>query len=242
MLAIVCVSDQMRPLFGVGGRMTMTQLEDVARRRLQDWVISNCRKKGISPSACALELKIAKTTLTNFLNDKLSTRILSGRTIAKLEAFFGEQAPQLVDNLQSSPGRAEPSLEKFDFSTAQEHEAETIRLFIGSSSTRTAWRITSPALIKIGLAPGDTIIVDDALKPGPHGSLVVAEVFDMQTKTSKRIVRIYDEGAVSLLSAATLDEDLRRPMIVDGSLVRVVGVVVWQMVDRTKRRLDIQSN
>lgn len=227
-------------LFGAGGRYTMTQFEDVARTRLKEWIVANCKRLRLTPSGVAGELKLAKTTLTDFLNDRHATRIPSGRTLAKLEAFFGERAPRLVDDLQETRYLGEPTLEPFDYSTAEQHEADTIRFFMRNSASQSAWRITSRALVKIGLAPGDLIILDTAIAPDPNGSLVVADVFDVDTKARRRVVRIFDQDTVPILSAATLDEELRRPILVDGKTVRVVGVVVWQFVDRTKRRRVVQ--
>ena len=171
----------------------MTDFQDVARDRLRSWIVSNCARLQLTPSAVAAKLKIAKTTLTNFVNQKDSKRILNGLTIAKLEAFFQSRAPTMSDTPMDVSPEDEPSLEPVDFSTAIDDVPDMLKPWVSSSNSVSAWRLGSDALVDFGLRQGDIVIVDQALKPSSNGALVVADVFDIETGRRRLLVRIYDE-------------------------------------------------
>lgn len=224
------------------GCTRMTDFQDVARDRLRSWIVSNCARLQLTPSAVAGKLKIAKTTLTNFVNQKDSKRILNGLTIAKLEAFFQSRAPTMSDTPMEASPHDEPGLEPIDFSTAIDGVPDLLKPWLSSSNSISAWRLGSDALVDFGMRQGDIVIVDQAVKPEPHGSLVVADVFDIDSGRRRLLVRIYDEIGIGVLSAATRDPNLRRPMMVDGKSAKIFGVVKWTIRNWAQPSADRKSN
>lgn len=143
--------------------------------------------------------------------------------------------------MEASP-QDEPSLEPFDFSTAIDGAPDLVKPWLSKSNSLSAWRLGSNALVDFGLRQGDILIVDQALKPGPNGSLVVADVFDIETGRRRLLVRIYDEIGIGVLSAATRDPSLRRPMMVDGKAAKIFGVVTWTIQNWQHSGSDRKSN
>jgi transcriptional regulator with XRE-family HTH domain len=78
------------------------------------------------------------------------------------------------------------------------------------------------ALEGLGYLPGDIVIVDLDRKPAP-GDVVCAQVYDLGRSEPETVMRIYEPP---VLVAASFDEQLRRPLMVDDARVKIEGVVL----------------
>jgi hypothetical protein len=183
-------------------------------------VVERMRKP---PTRIAKELGIAASTLTRLLNaPEDSTATLHARTIRKLEEhsripFSGGDAP----GPPGIGGLAEDAV-PFDAKSADPAVSAAIKALIGGRQAADPWTIRTRALERIGFLPGDIVIVDLGRRP-EAGDAVCAQVYDWGRSDAETVMRLYEPP---FLVAASLDEQLRRPLVVDDERVIIKGVLL----------------
>lgn len=192
---------------------TARQHRDYLRR-----VIAHMRKP---PTRIAKEVGVAPSTLTRLLNED-STATLHARTISRLReysgvSFFGgdSSAPATFRGLAED---ATP----FDAKNADPAVAAAIKALVGGRKAADPWTIRTRALDRMGYLPGDIVIVDLGRRP-EAGDAVCAQVYDWRRAAAETVMRVYDPP---YLLEASLDEKLRKPLVVDNEQVIIKGVLL----------------
>lgn len=91
-------------------------------------------------------------------------------------------------------------------------------------------RLLTRALELRGYLPGDLLIVDGDEQPR-EGDIVSASIQEFADSRPEILVRVFEK---LVLTAATLDPELTKPVLVDGDRATVTGVVTDLL--RTRRR------
>jgi hypothetical protein len=182
------------------------------------------RSSGMSATRLAKELDIAPSTFTRLLkapND--STATLHARTLRKLQDYSGIP-PLFGDDATVPPGirGLREDAVPFDAKGADPALSAALKALIGGRKAADPWTIRTRALERIGFLPGDIVIVDLGRKP-ESGDAVCAQVYDWRRGTAETVMRLYEPP---YLVAASLDEGLRRPLVVDDEQVIIKGVVL----------------
>jgi hypothetical protein len=192
---------------------TSRQHRDYLRR-----VITHMRKP---PTRIAKEVGVAASTLTRLLNET-STATLHARTISRLQeysgvSFFGgdPSAPATFRGLAEDAVPFEPK-------GADPELVAGIKALIGGRRAADPWTMKSRALEQRGFLPGDIVIVDLGRRP-EAGDLVCAQVYDWRRAAAETVMRLYEPP---YLVAPSLDESLRRPLVVDNEQVIIKGVLL----------------
>jgi transcriptional regulator with XRE-family HTH domain len=179
-------------------------------------------RMGKAPTRIAKELGIAPSTLTRLLKSETPTATLHARTLRKLQDYSG--IPPLFGTDASAPaprGFAEDAV-PFDAKSADPAVSAAIKALIGWRKAADPWTIRTRALERIGYLPGDIVIVDLGRRP-EAGDAVCAQVYDWRRAAAETVMRLYEPP---YLVAASLDEGLRRPLVVDNEQVIIKGVVL----------------
>jgi hypothetical protein len=191
---------------------TSRQHRDYLRR-----VIAHTRKP---PTRIAKEVGVAASTLTRLLKDD-STATLHARTITRLQeysgiSFFGDPSAG-----PAFRGLAEDAV-PFEAKDADPEILAAIKALIGGRRAADPWTIRSRALEQRGYLRGDIVIVDLGRRP-EAGDLVCAQVYDWRRAAAETVMRLYEPP---YLVAPSLDESLRRPLVVDNEQVIIKGVLL----------------
>lgn len=200
----------------------MTDIRDQARTQMQEWIRSNARRVGKTPTAVAREIQVSTTTLTKFLNDPKHKFLPAADTIAKLEAYFGERAPSAAARTVRPTGFYEAEAVPYAASDNPQLAAAVAAL-VGNSNARAAFTMRGRALENLGIQPGAVLIVDLNATPR-DGDIVCAQVYD-NTGGATTVFRRYWKLVVGVLTPATHEEAAQRPLVVDDEKVVVRGVV-----------------
>jgi hypothetical protein len=192
---------------------TSRQHRDYLRR-----VIAHTRKP---PTRIAKEVGVAASTLTRLLNEN-STATLHARTISRLQEYSGIS---VFGGDPSAPaafrGLAEDAV-PFDAKGADPEVVAAIKALIGGRKAADPWTMKSRALEQRGFLIGDVVIVDLGRRP-EAGDMVCAQVYDWRRAAAETVMRLYEPP---YLVAASLDESLRRPLVVDNEQVIIKGVLL----------------
>jgi hypothetical protein len=181
-------------------------------------------RTGKAPTRVAKDLGIAPSTLTRLLKGPDSaTATLHARTLRKLQDYSG--IPPLLGGDPSAPptyrGFGEDAV-PFDAKSADPAVSAALKALIGTRKAADPWTIRTRALERIGFLPGDIVIVDLGRRP-EAGDAVCAQVYDWRRAAAETVMRLYEPP---YLVAASLDEGLRRPLVVDNEQVIIKGVVL----------------
>jgi hypothetical protein len=179
---------------------------------------------GKPPTRIAMDLGIAPSTLTRLLNaPEGSTATLHALTLRKLQDYSGIPPPFGGDPSASQGyrGFAEDAV-PFDAKGADPAVSAALKALIGGRKAADPWTIRTRALERIGYLPGDIVIVDLGRRP-EAGDAVCAQVYDWRRADAETVMRLYEPP---YLVAASLDEGLRRPLVVDNERVIIKGVVL----------------
>jgi hypothetical protein len=179
---------------------------------------------GKPPTRIAMDLGIAPSTLTRLLNaPEGSTATLHALTLRKLQDYSGIPPP-FGGDLSASQGYrgfGEDAV-PFDAKGADPAVSAALKALIGGRKAADPWTIRTRALERIGYLPGDIVIVDLGRRP-EAGDAVCAQVYDWRRADAETVMRLYEPP---YLVAASLDEGLRRPLVVDNERVIIKGVVL----------------
>jgi hypothetical protein len=169
----------------------------------------------MKPTPLAKAAGVSASSLVRLLKED-STGTLHARTLRKLEKFSGISLSSVVDAPSASGlrGLAEEAV-SFDAGSADPAVSDAIRALIGTREAAVPRTIRTRALECIGYLPGDIVIVELGRRPEP-GEVVWAQV------DAEMVMRIYEPP---ILAAATLDQQLRRPLMLDAR-VNIKGVVL----------------
>jgi transcriptional regulator with XRE-family HTH domain len=175
---------------------------------------------GMKPTPLAKAAGVSASSLVRLLKED-STSTLHARTLSKLEKFSGISLSAVVD-APPAPGLrglAEEAV-SFDAESADPAVSDAIRALVANREAvpRT---IRTRALECLGYLPGDTVIVELGRRPEP-GDVVWAQISNVGRSDAEMVMRIYEPP---ILAAATLDERLRRPFMLDAR-VTIKGVVL----------------
>jgi hypothetical protein len=184
-------------------------------------VIEHTRKPA---TRIAKEIGVAASTLTRLLKaPEGSTATLHARTISKLQGYSGILLFASADvSAQPGPrGFAEDAV-PFEAKDADSALSAAIKALIGERQAADPWTIRTRALERIGFMPGDIVIVDLGRRP-EAGDAVCAQVYDWGRSDAETVMRLYEPP---FLVAASLDEQLRRPLVVDNERVIIKGVLL----------------
>jgi hypothetical protein len=192
---------------------TSRQHRDYLRR-----VIAHMRKP---PTRIAKEVGVAASTLTRLLKDD-NAATLHARTISRLQdysgiAFFGGD-PSAPPTFRGLAEDAVP----FETRDADVGILAAIKALVGGRKAADPWTMRTRALDRIGYLPGDIVLVDLGRRP-EAGDAVCAQVYDWRRAAAETVMRLYEPP---YLVAASLDEGLRRPLVVDNEQVIIKGVLL----------------
>lgn len=191
------------------------------REEIRLWLNGVLKKTGLSASALARKAGVATTTLTRFLNDENYRGLPELSTLAKIAAVggvpaIGLDAPAHRKQIGMAEGMA--------FKAKTKRVQAIISALTGDREAAFPWMLTTDALEGVGYLNGDIVIVDDYQKPDVGD--VVCVQHEQSAAEVSIIFRVYEPP---YLVAAPIDAELRtrlrKPLLVDGSSVRIVGVV-----------------
>jgi hypothetical protein len=201
-------------------------MADPTKDELRTWLNGVLARTGETPSALARRAGLATTTLTRFLNDP-DANMLGMRSVAKIAHVSGVEPiglPRLpsgqsnvsgLSDVEGSPYLAE------EFTTAVDRAVEAL---IAGRNATDPWVLKTRAIEAAGYLPGDIVIVD--LNRAPKARDIVCAQDYRWADSAETIFRIYEPP---FLVAACLDpalqEQLRRPLVVDNDCVVIKGVV-----------------
>lgn len=198
------------------------------RDQIREWLLGVTRTNGTTLSALAKQAGLAASTLTRFINDPRAPMI-GMRTLAKVAAVAGVEPIGMPGREPGRPAAATAGLSEGEAqpyrSNPQKSSADlAIEALIGGRNAVVPWVLRSQAVAAAGYVMGDVLIV--ALTKQPKtGDLVCAQLYG-DHGTAETVFRIYEPP---YLIAAPLDPSdarrLRRPLIVDGERVIIMGVV-----------------
>jgi len=179
-------------------------------------------RMGKAPTRIAKELGIAPSTLTRLLKSETPTATLHAHTLRKLQDYSGIPPLFGTDASAQTPRGFGEDAVPFDAKSADPAVSAAIKALIGGRKAADPWTIRTRALERIGFMPGDIVIVDLGRRP-EAGDAVCAQVYDWRRAAAETVMRLYEPP---YLVAASLDEGLRRPLVVDNEQVIIKGVVL----------------
>lgn len=180
-----------------------------------DWV--EARLGGMSDTALAKKSGQSENVLTRFRTRDGAT--LSGMTISVIKQFSGLPGPDTY--LLASPGLSEEALR---FQPQPKDDAVTLKMIdiaLKDRPNAASWRLKTHALEYAGYLPGDVLISDAAVTPYA-GEAVVAQLYEVGSASAETIFRIIEPP---YLVAATRDQALRAPLLIDNKRVIVMGAI-----------------
>jgi hypothetical protein len=199
-------------------RPTSRQRRDEISRQHREYLLRIMAHLRMRATPLAEAAGVRASTLTRVLKEG-STRMLSANTLSKLQDY--SRIPlHLGGEMYGAHGFAEEAV-RFVAESADSAVSTAITALIGDREA-VPWTIRTRALECMGYLPGDIVIVDLGHRPEP-GDVVWAEVYTLGRSDPEMVMRIY---APPFLAAASLDEQLRRPLMVDDARVIIRGVVL----------------
>lgn len=185
------------------------------RNAVRSWLKRALEMTGLKPTPFAQAAGVAPSTILRAL-DPERTEILTVRTIERLCAAHELPPPTsygVGTNGQVS-GFAEPEARLIDVDDVEE---------LLQKDDLVPWELTSRTLELAGYLAGDVVIVDTTAQPRP-GDVVCAQVYNNRQGTAETVFRIYEPP---YLMTATVDPTVdRKPILIDGQNVAVMGTVV----------------
>jgi len=190
----------------------------------RDYVRLVIERTGRPPTRIAKDLGIAPSTLTRLLRGpEDSAATLHARTLRKLEEYSGVAFASGGEQAAGAAARGfREDAVPFDAKGADPALSAALKALIAGRKAADPWTIKTRSLERIGFLPGDIVIVDLGRRP-ESGDAVCAQVYDWRRGTAETVMRLYEPP---YLVAASLDEGLRRPLVVDDDQVVIKGVVL----------------
>lgn len=193
-----------------------TERQRVARddkERLRQWIAGALQRTGWNAARLAREARVSPATLSRAL-DAGEKFVPSTATISRIAAATGIPAPPL-GGIVPGRGFGEAEVEPCT-------ETAALPAFV-EDAAHDVWRMRSRALELAGVLPGDLLMVERD-RPAVGGDIVCAQVYDLQRESADTVFRLYDQP---FLITRTMDPAAhRKPLLVDGQAVLIVGVAV----------------
>lgn len=203
------------------------------RAAFRRWVESNAERMRLTPTGLAKELGMTVSRLTKFMYDPAYKPTLKPDAVRRLEEHFEEPVPAetgFPSTLRRGLSEAEAVPYTFDGRDSASHLA--VLSVVADSNARAPFQIRSRALELRGLAPGDIAIVDLNAAPS-DGDVVCAQIYDVRRGTAQTVFRLWHRaGGLAVLTAATMDRSVEKPVVVDDDTVSVRGIVIHTVSSR----------
>ncbi len=186
------------------------------------WLQSVIASTGIKATPLAKAAGLAPSTVLRTL-DPDNPGYLDAASIGKIVSRFGVAPPDLFGTLGAAQaGFAEPELRTLD---------DAPQTFAGAAVTpnQLVREINTRALELAGYLPGDQVLIDMSVAPQAD-DVVIAQVYNLERGTAETVLRAYDPP---YLVVRTADPRTRtKPLLVDGTQVKIMGVVLRALRQR----------
>ena len=183
----------------------------MARERQLQWLNAIIEERGVSPNALAERAGIAPSTLSKFLSGR--TDQLRDRVVARIAQVTKKPAPQTM-------GLHEPDATPFPAT-----DLPSVALPEGDQPELTAVKVRNDAMRLAGIEPDDFLIIDQRAHP-KTGDIVCAQIYEPRLGGAETVIRFYE---APFLVAASEESEFRKPIMVDGDRVQIIGVVRRQI-------------
>lgn len=193
------------------------------REQLKAWLRAALEKTSETPTGLARKSGLAQSTLTRFLNSE-DAPMLGLRSIAKIAHAAGIEPiglPMPPNHMPTASGFSEADGEPYRHVGATPLDLAIEALIDGRDATD-PWRMKSRVLETAGYLPGDVLIVSLNERPQP-GDVVCAQSYRWSEGRAETVFRFYEPP---YLVAASRDENVRKPLLVDNDRVIIKGVVL----------------
>lgn len=182
-----------------------------ARDRQLSWLNSILEDRAVTPNALAERAGIAPSTLSKFLSGK--TEHLRERVVARIAQVSKKPAPQ-------SLGLSDPDAVSLPIGALP-----NVSLPDPGQPNLAAVKISSDAMRLAGIEPDDILIYDRAAR-ARTGDIVCAQIYAPHLGGAETVIRYYE---APFLVAASEESEFRKPIMVDGDRVQIIGVVTRQI-------------
>lgn len=202
----------------------MAKPKSTARADVRDtqraWLRQIVRDTGKSLTQIAAEAHVSHTTLTRFDRPEYAGT-LNTLTVQQIAEAMGVEPPKGINPAETPVRRMGPQRDAEPFAANDETDPHgAVKALIGNRPGAAPFRMKTRALELRGYLVGDVLIVDVNAMPR-EGDIVCAQVYDF-AGNAETVMRVYEK---LVLTAATLDPELQKPLFVDGERVAVMGVV-----------------
>ena len=200
---------------------TSRQRRDQISRQHREYLKRVMAHTGMKLTPLAEAAGLWPSTLSRVAKEG-GTGTFSANTLSKLRDVSGIPFHFGGDTAAPSGlgGLAEEAV-RFDADSADPTVSAAITALIASRETAVPWTIRTRALECMGYLPGDIVIVELGRRP-KAGDVVWAEVYNLG-RVPEMVMRIYQPP---ILAAASLDQQLRGPLMIDDPRVTIRGVVL----------------
>lgn len=207
-----------------GVHVPMAKARKTARAEVREaqraWLSGIVAKSGKSLTEIAKVAHVSHTTLTRF-NRPDYDGTLNSLTVQQIADAMkvpmpGGSEPEVRSRRQ--PIQADAERLSFD---DRDDLAGAVTRLAGDRDWCISLQMSSRALELRGYLPGDILIVDKAVLP-QEGDVVAVSFQEFADSPAQVLVRVYEK---LVLTAATLQTDLTKPVIVDSDRVTLLGVV-----------------
>ncbi|CAA0096065.1 Uncharacterised protein [Starkeya nomas] len=211
----------------------MARPKSTARAEVRDtqraWLRQIVRDTGKSLTQIASEAQVSHTTLTRFDRPDYSGT-LNTLTVQQIAEAMGVEPPGGINPAELPVRRAGLQRDAEPFAMNDDTDPRgAVKALIGNRAGAAPFRMRTRALELRGYLPGDVLIVDMNADPR-EGDIVCAQVYDF-SGNAETVMRVYEK---LVLTAATLDAELQKPLLVDGERVVVMGVVTDMVRTRSR--------
>lgn len=215
-------------VYGQMARPKSTARADV-RDTQRAWLRQIVATTGKSLTQIASEAHVSHTTLTRFDRPDYSGT-LNTLTVQQIAEAMGVEPPKGINPAEPPVRRMGPQRDAEPFAANDDTDPHgAVKALIGNRTGAAPFRMKTRALELRGYLPGDVLIVDVNATPR-EGDIVCAQVYDF-SGNAETVMRVYEK---LVLTAATLDPELQKPLILDGERVVVMGVVTDLVRTRTR--------
>lgn len=195
--------------------------EEFEAKVVRNWVQDLMKRTGLKATPLAKGAGLSPSTLLRALDEDSPTE-LDRRSIRKLVEKYNVAAPAIAEPQLLTPDPDEPELILPE---------EVTSVFAGKQLTAAQYvrEINTRAIELVGYWLGDMTLFDTSVSP-EGGDIVEALVYNPVRGTAETVPRLYDPPYIV---ARTTDPTVnQKPLLVDGSTVRIVSVALMMQRER----------
>ncbi len=193
------------------------------------WLKAVLDYRGMRPTEVARRAGLAPSTINRFLNDPGYGGDLKRQTLEAIGSVVGVE-PYVMPGPKRIPGFAE--IEAVPYLADKGEGDPLVDLAVRSrcegNNAIAPWILSTRALERAGYLPGDVVLVDLNERPLANDA-VCAQIYDWSTGRTETVMRIFHPP---YLLAATADDRLMKPFVVDDDNVVIKGVIVMSLRPR----------